>query len=375
MTGCRDVRERLSAALDQSLDPQDQARLDAHLAACEACRAFQRELAEAHALIRGVEAVEPPPWMAAKIMARIRAEAAPRPSFWRRAILPALLKPQYQVATLLLVCATSYYLVRNRPEAELKDAAPGLPESQALPLRKATGAEDKAPAAAPAEAGNRLEAPKPQEQEKRRAAPGDREKLGELDGLAAGLGDAKQKKDQGGFAPAPPALAPAAEAAPAAAPPPAPAVQPTESKAYGYVAPKPSAASVAAGGAAAAPGRDERDDLARTSKKAAEAAPEKTRAKEEVLQEATPAAPLLIQWEPDDLAQARQLLERELADLGGTIAPDRGQRQARALSARLDGRRVPELMARLSRAGTVRPSQAQQQQGLRAGPVNLLIRW
>jgi len=372
MSACRDFRELVSTALDGALPPGDRARLDAHLAGCEACRSFQRELEAAHRLVRGVEAVEPPPWLAAKIMARVRAEAAPRASFWRRAILPILLKPQYQVATLLLVCATSYYLVRNRPEAELQDAAPVRPESQATPLRKETGAEDKAPAATPAEAGRRPEAPKPMEQEGRRAAPGDREKQGELDGLAAGLDDSKQKKDHSGFAPAPQALAPAAEAPPPGAP--APVAQPTESKVYGYVAPKPSAANAAAGGAATTPGRDERTDLARASKKAADAAPEKARAKEEALQEAAPAPPLLIQWEPDDLAQARQLLERELADLGGTIAPDRGQRQARALSARLDGRRVPELVARLSRLGTVRPAQAQQQV-LRAGPVNLLIRW
>jgi hypothetical protein len=368
MTACRDIRELASTALDGALSPPDQARLDAHLAGCEACRTFQRELEAAHRLVRGVEAVEPPPWLASKIMARVRAEAAPRASFWRRAILPILLKPQYQVATLLLVCATSYYLVRNRPEAELQDAAPGRPEVQAAPLRKATGAEDKTPAATPAEGGIRPEAPKPMEQEGRRAVPGDREKQGELDGLASGLDDSKQKKDHSGFAPA-------AEAAPPAAPAPAPAAQPTESKLYGYVAPKPSAANAAAGGAATPPGRDERTDLARASKKVADTAPEKARAKEEALQEAAPAPPLLIQWEPDDLAQARQLLERELADLGGTIAPDRGQRQARALSARLDGRRVPELVARLSRLGTVRPAQAQQQQVLRAGPVNLLIRW
>jgi predicted anti-sigma-YlaC factor YlaD len=109
MNACREFRELSSLALDEVLGPEDERRLQEHLSGCAACRVFKRDLAQAHRLVRSVEAVEPPPWMAPKIMARIRAETAPRPTFWRRAILPLIGKPQFQVATVLLVCATSYF--------------------------------------------------------------------------------------------------------------------------------------------------------------------------------------------------------------------------------------------------------------------------
>ena len=84
MTVHREVLERMSASLDQILPPEEQARLDAHLAECPECRGAWAELQWTHRQIKAVETVEPPPWLAAKIMARVRAEAAPGPSLWKR---------------------------------------------------------------------------------------------------------------------------------------------------------------------------------------------------------------------------------------------------------------------------------------------------
>lgn len=364
MTACREFRELMSTALDQELSAEVQARLVSHLSGCEACRDFQKELMESHRLIRGVEAIEPPPWLASRIMARIRAEAAPQPSFWRRTVLPVLLKPQYQVATLLLVGATSVYLIRNQP-GPIQDGVQEEQRSrQSVPAERRASPEDKAVEEA---TESRPGIP---------ARPLEQRRLKEADAPSRQEGETKQKKDAYGFAAPPPSPAPAQvptlETMPSA--------QGAVSNDVGFVAAKP-AAPAAAGAPGNAPaaglGRDARADLAATSKKATAA--EKPRAKEEVLEDSAQAPRFYIQWEPEHPDRARQLLEQELADLGGTVLPEdrrQGSQQAQvhALSAKLDGRRLPELLARLQRMGTVRSPQTQQQ-SFRPGQVNLLIRW
>lgn len=363
MTACREFRELMSAALDQELSAGDQARLASHLSGCAACRVFQNELQESHQLVRGVEAIEPPLWLASRIMARLRAEARPQPSFWRRAVLPILMKPQYQVATLLLVGATSFYLIRNQSGSVQDDAGRDQPSLQTAPVGTSTNPEDKAIEEA---AGTRPGIP-PRPTEQRR--------LREVDAPPRQEGEAKEKKDVYGFAAPPPpsAASPAPEAMPDALG--------RVGNEVGFVAPKPAAPSAAGahgGGLASSLERDARADLAATSKKAAAA--EKPRAKEEVLEDSAQAPRFYIQWEPEHPDRARQLLEQELADLGGTVLPEdrrqsSQQAQVHALGARLDGRRLPELLARLQRLGTVRSPQTQQSQSSRSGQVNLLIRW
>ncbi|MBK8726190.1 MAG: zf-HC2 domain-containing protein [Holophagaceae bacterium] len=362
MTACREIQELMSTALDQALSAGDQARLASHLSSCDACRVFQNELQESHQLVRGVEAIEPPLWLASRIMARVRAEAMPQPSFWRRAVLPILLKPQYQVATLLLVGATSFYLIRNQSGSVQDGSGRDQPSLQTAPVGTSTNPEDKAIEEA---AGARPGIP-PRPTEQRR--------LREVDAPSRQEGEAKEKKDVYGFAAPPPpsAASPAPEAMPGALG--------RVGDDIGFVAPKPAtpAAGAPGGGPASSLERDARADLAATSKKAAAA--EKPRAKEEVLEDSAQAPRFYIQWEPEHPDRARQLLEQELADLGGTVLPEdrrqsSQQTQVHALGARLDGRRLPELLARLQRLGTVRSPQTQQSQSSRPGQVNLLIRW
>ncbi len=363
MTACREFQEFMSTALDQELSVEAQARLASHLSGCAACRDFQKELKESHRLVRGVEAIEPPPWLASRIMARIQAEAGPQPSFWRRIVLPVLLKPQYQVATLLLVGATSLYLIRNQSGSMKEGAGPEQPSLQTAPVEKRANPEDKAIEEAAATRPGIL------------AKPSEQRKLREADAPSRQEGEAKEKKDVFGFS-APP---------PSPAPPPAPEAMPSAlgraGNDIGFVAPKPAAPAAAGapgGGSDSSLERDARADLAATSKKAAESA--KPRAKAETLEDDAQTSRVYIQWEPEQPDRARQLLERELADLGATVVPEeRGQggqqAQVHALSARLDGRRLPELLARLERMGIVRSPQTQQQQSLRPGQVRLLIRW
>jgi predicted anti-sigma-YlaC factor YlaD len=78
--GCHDIREAISAQLDNELndEPAAGARIDAHLATCEACRAFAARAADLHRIVR-VRAAERVPDLSAAIVA-----AAPQPAARRR---------------------------------------------------------------------------------------------------------------------------------------------------------------------------------------------------------------------------------------------------------------------------------------------------
>ncbi len=396
MNGCRPFRELLSAALDGPLAPEDRARIDTHLEACAGCRAYARDLGSVRQAVQELEGVEPPPWMASRIMAQVRAEAAPKPSFWPR-VRAVLLKPQFQVATLLVVGVTSALLIRSRS---------GLRDADVLREMKAPAPADqeRAPAAS-APAASAVPAT-PAGPPRMRAV--EEPQAGGKAGHPAGEDRAKDSREAEGFAPAPPARP--AEAGSAPPPPPAPSQPATpapqaapEAKAFGWTeAPKPAKPSVGSGpGAAntaagaraerAEPARDQAsgrlDDAAAKSKKAGAPAPAAAAApvlaKEqpgkgvEKQEEDATSPGALLQWEPEDTAGAAALAAREVEALGGTVFREgrRQQQAVRALTARIPAHLLPQLQARLARHGAVRPGGTQQQQAPRGGSVVVLIRW
>lgn len=397
MKACRPFRELLSAALDGPLAPEARVRLEGHLEGCAACRAYARDLEAVRAAVRGVEEVEPPVGFATRVMAHVRAEAAPRPTFWQR-LRPILLKPQFQVATLLLVGVTSALLIRSRSglgDAEvLRQMKPPAPADQ----ERVPSAPAAAAPASPAELPRMRSLEEPES--KRKADE------------AAGQGKAKDAREAEGFASPPPARP--AETGAAPPPPPAPA-QPTapapqalpETRAFGWTdslkAAKPAAGSgPGAANTAATGSRTERgepardaargrlDDAPAKSKKAgapapapapaAEAAPAlaKEQAGKSVEKQEEDGVPaVLLQWEPEEPGRAAELAAREIEALGGTVVREgRRQQQApRSLTGRLPAHQLPQLQARLARHGAVKSGTGQQQQAPRSGSVVILIRW
>ena len=70
---CDTALEMMSAMLDGELTQQEQQMLQAHLDACESCRAVYAELAAMDAALRD-DQTEPPAALRGNVMAAIRAE-------------------------------------------------------------------------------------------------------------------------------------------------------------------------------------------------------------------------------------------------------------------------------------------------------------
>jgi hypothetical protein len=122
---CRPYRELISGLLDGALTPAERERLQEHLGQCPACRESLEELRLTLERIKALGPVEPPPWLAEKILARVRAQ----PPVAGRRLLPLALRPVLLAACLLLVCLTGYRLMRvsGPPSSQAATAQPAPP--------------------------------------------------------------------------------------------------------------------------------------------------------------------------------------------------------------------------------------------------------
>ena len=374
MTACPEFLELMSTSLDQALPPDEQARLDKHLADCPECRTALKELRWTHAQIRKIEAVETPPWMASKIMARIRSEAAPQPSFWRRFIRPVVIKPQLQVASILLLAATGFYLLRSqRPRSdvfgELKQEKAAAPLSS-QPAKSMESRDKLAPGF--------MNAPKEMQKP--------------LSEGANKLRTEDSKPSESGFAPPPKTAAPPIQAAP-----PAPALAKQErdlarSEPVAAAPPAPSALAGASVGTVVAGVAESEAIPAQQSKKSskggdgpagANRASEEARGRtpesagqlmdQSERKDKSDTAIWLIRMEMADPREARLLIERELTRVGANVMPQRQTDDPRVLRARFDTHRLPDLLSRLARIGKV--LEQPDTQGEKPSLITISISW
>ncbi|MBL0225988.1 MAG: DUF2275 domain-containing protein [Geobacteraceae bacterium] len=136
MNSHADIQRRLSAYCGGDLEPEERQLVEAHLAECPACRAGLADLQTALRLIRSTPEMDPPPWMTARIMTRIREQQAGGMGWLRRFFFPLHIKLPLEAMALLIVCVSGYYLTRT-VETDLEQT------------RQQRLQENPAPAAAP----------------------------------------------------------------------------------------------------------------------------------------------------------------------------------------------------------------------------------
>lgn len=122
MNSHAEIQRLLPAYCGGDLEPAERKLVEQHLAACPSCRAELANLQTALRLIRSTPEVDPPPWMAARIMARIREQQTEKQSWLRRMFFPLHIKLPLEVMALLVVCVGGFYLSRT-VETNLEQAA------------------------------------------------------------------------------------------------------------------------------------------------------------------------------------------------------------------------------------------------------------
>ena len=120
---CAQAREQVSAYQDKLL-PQGETRLlEEHLKECKECTEYFRDMRKVLAHVRNLDEVEPPPWMARKIMTKLRSEAEPEPKkgIFRRLFYPLPIKLPIQAAAAFLIAVSVFYIY-NTMQPDLKIA-------------------------------------------------------------------------------------------------------------------------------------------------------------------------------------------------------------------------------------------------------------
>ncbi len=347
MNSHEEIRRRLPAYCGGDLDATERRLVDRHLADCPACRAELTDLQTVLSLVRSTPAVDPPPWMTARVMARIRAQQAAKRSWLQRLFLPLRVRLPLEAIALLLVCVSGYYLTRT-VETDLQQT-----RQQQL---QETPAQPAPPAAAPA------------------AQP------------PAGRESAEPPAADRPLTKVPAAPAPQAAPRRDIRPDQAPSNTPTPPAPASY-APAPPAYRDQQGGKAesmkAAP-------AAESSNRALEALPEKkmkgSRSLERRADEAVPAAagradgapagPALprsvVRLSVDDPTTAPSMIREALLRSGGTVNDESGF-SGRRIRGRIPAGRQDELLQRLERLGRISERPATPPAGTQL--LDLTIQW
>ena len=72
---CRSIEEKLSAYLENQLSSEEKMQVAEHLKTCAKCSLSLNDLKKTVAYTQGLEEIEPPPWLARTVMARVRSES------------------------------------------------------------------------------------------------------------------------------------------------------------------------------------------------------------------------------------------------------------------------------------------------------------
>ena len=116
---CRKIREMLAPYLEGAVTPEQRLLVRDHLSSCGECKAALVDLKKTIALVKGLEEVEPPPWLSQKIMAHVREEAEKKGGILRRFFYPLHIKVPLEVfATFLVVGLVAYVYKTSTPQFE-----------------------------------------------------------------------------------------------------------------------------------------------------------------------------------------------------------------------------------------------------------------
>ena len=144
---CHDARERLSDLLDDALEAEARAQIDAHLAGCAECRRELERLRATVSLLRAVERPQAPAGFVERVL------EATRPAPWHRRLLDwlaavRLLRFPVEAAAVVLVASLAVYVFQETP-ALRQAARPEIAQDHAPDSSVSTPART-----APPEAGS-----------------------------------------------------------------------------------------------------------------------------------------------------------------------------------------------------------------------------
>ncbi len=117
---CKDIQKRLSAYIEKAVSSKQKAAIDKHLKQCKGCRQELADLKKTIQYVQQLKDVEPPRWLAQRVMSRVRAEAEEKPGIVKRLFYPIHIKiPLEAIAVIFLAVGTIYIFKTMQPQMQL----------------------------------------------------------------------------------------------------------------------------------------------------------------------------------------------------------------------------------------------------------------
>lgn len=132
---CREIETILPGYLDDALSADEHRAVAEHLATCQACRATLAELTRSVNLAKGLEDVQPPAWLKAKIMEQVRAEAASNRThgLLRKFFFPLSIKIPLQAIATVVVAIFAFYLYKASAPELINPGMQKIPVQESVP--------------------------------------------------------------------------------------------------------------------------------------------------------------------------------------------------------------------------------------------------
>jgi hypothetical protein len=109
---CSEIEERLTAYLENFLPNEEKTMIEQHCARCSRCRDALKDLERTKNILENLHEVEPPAWLADRVMTRIT-EAEERKGWIKRFFLPLHVKVPVEALAMALVVVLSVYVYRS----------------------------------------------------------------------------------------------------------------------------------------------------------------------------------------------------------------------------------------------------------------------
>lgn len=113
-----EIRHKLSEYIDDAVSAEERAAIDQHLATCIDCADAVRELRTTIEHLRTVEEIQPPAWLAGKVMAAVRTEQEKNRSIVHRFFFILRTWLPVQAIAVLFLTITLYYLYSSTSHRE-----------------------------------------------------------------------------------------------------------------------------------------------------------------------------------------------------------------------------------------------------------------
>jgi hypothetical protein len=137
---CRSIREKLSAYIENHLSSEEKVQIKEHLEICRHCRASLEDLKKTMEYTRDLEEMEPPPWLAQKVMNKVREEAGQKKGVLQRLFSPFHIKVPLEAAAMIVIVVVAVYVYKTlQPGGMLKER----PADQVLPHKEEAMVERK----------------------------------------------------------------------------------------------------------------------------------------------------------------------------------------------------------------------------------------